>query len=150
MAKIKTMCHICLETTKSETAPDICPKCGANLADRGEEKTIKYINCQYTSGKLSGGSMGTLFLTNLRLVWVNNATAFSYGGGLVGALIAKNQKWGFSLPLTEIKSIEDSKFGLFIKAFTITANDGTPYKLGAKPREEWIEAINKAKKRLDG
>ena len=147
MAKIKTMCHICMETIKSEAAPDICPKCGANLADRGEEKTIKYANCQYSSKNWAVGP-GTLYLTNLRLLWVNNTSAYSAAGGLVGALVASLQKWGFSLPLSEIKSFEDSKFGLFIKAFTITANDGTTMKLSAKPREEWIEAIKKAKAKL--
>ena len=148
MAKIKTTCYLCGEVTKSENVPKNCPRCGANLEDPQQEWVIKKVNCQYsTSGKIFN-KIGSLYLTNKRLLCINNSNAMLYGGGLVGALIASRQKWGFSLPLTDVQSFEDSKFGLFIKAFVITTEDGDVYKLSAKPREEWKEAIMQAKEEL--
>ena len=45
-------------------------------------------------------------------------------------------------------SPKDSKFGLFIKSFIITAQDGSLYRLSAKPREKWQEAIMQAREEL--
>jgi len=148
MAKIKTTCYLCGEVTKSENVPKNCPRCGANLEDPKQEWVIKKVNCQYSASRKMPGNIGSLYLTNKRLLWINNSNAMLYGGGLVGALIASRQKWGFSLPLTDVEYFEDSKFGLFIKAFIITAQDGSLYRLSAKPREEWQEAIMKAKEEL--
>ena len=145
MAKPQITCHICEETFKSETPPEVCPKCGANLADPQQETVIKQTRCQYSSSKNFPGDLGNLYLTDKRLLWVNTATAASYGGGLIGALAANYQKWGFSVPLPDIQTFEDSKFGLLVKAFTITTNDGSIIKLSAKPKDEWIDAITMAK-----
>jgi hypothetical protein len=147
MAKIKTTCRICAEIIKSETVPDSCPRCGADLTDPQKEIVLKQTHCQYSSTNRPG-SLGNLYLTNQRILWVNSSTAATYGGGIVGALIANHQKWGFSLPLTDIKSFADGKFGLFVKAFIITANDGSNIKLSAKPKDDWIDAITKAKEQL--
>jgi hypothetical protein len=145
MPKIKTICHICAEVTKSEAPLELCPKCGANLTDPTQETIIKQTHCQYSDSKNRPGNLGNLYLSNKRLLWVNSSTSFTYGGGLAGALVAGHQKWGGSLPLADIQSFEDSKFGLFVKAFTVTASDGFIIKLSAKPKEEWVEAILKAK-----
>jgi len=145
MPKIKTTCHICAEVTKGEEPPELCPKCGTSLADPTQETIIKQTHCQYSYSRNRPGNLGNLYLTNKRLLWVNSSTSFTHGGGLVGALVAAHQKWGGSLPLADIQSFEDSKFGLFVKAFIVTASDGFIIKLSAKPKEEWVEAILKAK-----
>jgi Nin one binding (NOB1) Zn-ribbon like. len=149
MAKVKMTCHICSEVVKSEMPPEFCPKCGTNFADPMQETIIKQTHCQYSNARNLPGNLGNLYLTNQRLLWVNSSTSLSYGGGLVGSLITAHQKWGGSLPLANIQSFEDSKFGLFVKAFIVLADDGFMIKLSAKPKDEWIDAILKAKERCD-
>jgi len=150
MPKIKTTCHICAEVTKGEEPLELCPKCGTSLADPTQETIIKQTHCHYSNSRNRPANLGNLYLTNKRLLWVNSSTSFSYGGGLVGALMAGHQKWGGSLPLADIQSFEDSKFGLLVKAFIVTASDGFIIKLSAKPKEEWVEAILKAKEKYSG
>ena len=145
MAKLKTTCYLCKETFKNEETLEFCPKCMADLTNPQQEPILKQTHCQYAASAGRPGDLGNLYLTNMRLLWVNSSTGFSYGGGIVGAVIASRQKWGFSLPLSDIVSFEDSKFGLAVKAFTITASDGSIIKLSAKPKDEWIDAISKAK-----
>ncbi len=100
MKKIKTTCHICEGTFKTEAPLTVCPRCGADLANPAAEAVQKQVHCQFTSGSL-GGATGWLYLTNLRLLWVKDDSAAAVGGalgGLVGALaasaIGQNGKMG--------------------------------------------------------
>ena len=148
--KIKTTCHICTQVIKAEEAPSSCTRCGANLVNTAEETVTKQSQGQYSKGKL-GGEMGYFYLTNKRLVWIRNGTTGTGAlvGGLVGALVetavnkaAGGNKLGFSLDLTNIKSVEDGKFGLLVKAIIINTKDGESYKIGPKKLADWKETLS--------
>ena len=112
MKKIKTQCHICQHITKSETAPEFCPKCETSLANPSEETIRKVTHCSLNKG-VFGGGLGTLFLTNRRVLWIkDDANAMTYGGGLVGGLIAgavnaksSGNKHGFAIPLVNLEVV---------------------------------------------
>jgi len=138
MKKIKTVCHVCEKMMKSEDSIAACTRCAANLANPTDEIVQKKAHCQSSVNALPGWT-GWLYLTNKRLLWIKD-TSTGIGaaiGGLVGELIesavtAGKNKVGFSIPLDDIVSVEDGKFGLFAKAIIVNTKAGVAHKLGVK------------------
>ena len=154
------MCHICNFTESNEIAPENCSRCGASYVNPDEEKLLKQSVCQFAWAPKKIGDNCVLYLTDKRLLVVKNSAGIGYAGGVVGVLVAsavnnamakkQQQDWGDSISLDAVSSFQESKFGLLVKAFVITFDDGTELKVSAKPREDWISAIKNAKAQLVG
>ena len=151
--KVKTECHICRFVIKGEEALAMCPRCESDLVNREAEKLIDatyvtYSDVQYKS------IVGHLYLSDKRLMWFADVSADAYGGGLTGIAFANKQKGKCTIiPLSDIVTIEESKFGLFAKGFSVTLNNGTAVTLrthfGAKMRADWKEKITQACKKFN-
>jgi len=155
MKKIKTECHICGDIIKTETAPAVCGRCGANLADRSEEMVQKAeysIPCATDKKKVGPCQV---VLTNRRLIRIGS-NPFSIGmfetsrasGSMIGILAGtaiqnsvKSNKYLLSIPLEAIKTIGPGKVGPFVKAVTVYTNDGLAHRFGVSQRNEWVNIL---------
>ena len=152
MAKIKTKCHLCSGTTKSEVAPEYCPYCGTSLTQQAET-AIKQAYSQFVTGKVYGGWDGFLYLTNMRLFFYKTSKIGGGAGGAVGGLVGgliegainsvkKGDAIAFSLAYNEIVSVEVKKRGLFGKNLFINTTAGESHKIQTGKIATWETAIN--------
>ena len=159
MAKVRTICHICGNMERTNTPPASCVKCGANIADKTLETAIRRGRCEYFPKK-SLGYVGTLLLTDNRLIWVCGYEYDEYGAPFprrtsflaeivttpIMHMMRKHyEKKNIYVRLVDLSiGAEESVFGVGGNTFTVTTRDGAAYKLSALPREDWVAAIRKA------
>ena len=149
MAKIKTVCTLCGEKSKSKETPTNCPICTANLANPGET-ILKRTYCRITpEGAMTQTvKKGILFLTDSRIFWLKRPAGNTYRRGLFDiiweAIFPKQKELVFSFQHNEITGIEIMKAGPF-KMLTLTVG-GKKIVLDVKAgeRDEWLDAINNA------
>ena len=148
MAKIKTYCALCGETSKSSEEPTICPVCKTNLADPGET-VLKSTYCRIIPEGATAQTVkkGILFLTDSRLFWLKRPAGNLYRRGLcdviIEAIFPKQKELVFSFQHNEITSIEIDKLGPF-KMLTLTARGKkVVLDVKAKERDEWLDAVKK-------
>jgi len=152
MANVEIICSLCGEKSKSESAPASCPICSASLEVPQKETVLKTTVCiTSSSGAGVAAQKGTLFLTNQRIFWLRHSSKFHRGiiQGLLQKLFSVPKEMQFSYPLHEIAAIEIAQVGPF-KSLKLTMTNGETIALDikAKHRQEWIDAVNDAKKRL--
>jgi len=149
-------CPICQASFKSDI-PENCPICGTVLGDTAAEVLVKTVeNAAYIPSEKQftpNVKVGTLLLTNQRLLFSDTLTADIVAqstGKLLGKAIGEKigskvaNKLKLDVALSEIKEIGLAKQGLFGKCILLRLNSGTAFKLEAKPREEWVTALEKA------
>ena len=149
MAKIKTICTLCGEKSKSKEIPANCPICTANLENPGEA-VLKRTYCRiYPEGAMSTTvKKGILFLTDRRVFWLKRPAGNLYRRGVFDAIweaiFPIQKEMIFSFRHNEIAGVEIVKAGPF-KMLTITAG-GKKLVLDVKAseRSEWLDAINNA------
>ena len=148
MAKIKIICALCGEKSKSKETPTNCPICTANLASPGET-VLKRTYCRI----IPEGAMtqtvkkGILFLTDSRIFWLKRPAGSIFRRGLINiimeAIFPIQKELGFSFQHNEITDIEIIKKGPF-KMLTLTARGKKVIlDVKAKERDEWLDAIKK-------
>jgi len=159
MKKDKFICHICDVLIKAEQLPERCPSCATNLANPNEEILQKHMSDSHFANVANlkvgaiGADLGELYLTNKRLFALKEDVKLGKAilegvfestgaiGGAIGGAVLKDNKWkiSFEIPLGDVKSVEDSKFGLLVKAILVHTNDGASYKMTVPKREkdEW-------------
>jgi len=156
MAKIKTQCHLCGHTTKSETALVICPLCRTSQYDRREIE-IKRTAAKMITGTMKGWN-GGLFLTNYRLFYYKTypvgASAAGWIGGALGELIVSlitrakvEDALAFSLTPNEIAYVALGNRGMLGNDLIINTISGETYRFQTYNSIEWEAAINAAKVR---
>jgi len=146
-------CHICNYENEVDT---ICSLCAANLDDPLEETKIKEEEPDFAAFAISDkkGPMQThaaIYLTNKRLILIPaKMKGFGLEGLLEAAIYNKlaSTSGVISVPLQDIESIGEGKFGLLVKAIAIDLNDGTNIRLRMpgtlSGRKQWQEEIQKA------
>ena len=147
MAKTKTTCNLCGETSKSADVLTLCPMCNANLDGPQKETVLKQTECiTNESGTGVTAQKGTLFLTNRRIFWIRRAARLA--GGIANAFLGSSKQMKFSFALDEIADAQLAKLGPF-KQLKITTTGGEIVVLDIKSKEiqDWIDAINAAKER---
>jgi len=144
---------------KAEQSSEYCPCCETNLTNPNEEILQKHMsdsqfaNVANLKAGAIGADLGELYLTNKRLFALKEDVRLGKAilegvfestgaiGGAIGGAVLKDNKWkiSFEIPLSDIKSVEDSKFGLLIKAILVHTYDGESYKMTVPKREkdEW-------------
>ena len=153
MAKVKTVCTLCGEKSKSTTPPVSCPICNVSL-DNSKEEVLKIVKCVTSENtSLSASRPGMLHLTNTRLFWLVRPTKWYFRGpGLfeivMDAIFRKPMVMKFSFRLDEITGMEIAKKGPF-KMLKLTAGDKTvAIDIKSKHIQEWIDDINSAKEKF--
>jgi len=158
MTKIGAVCAICGEKTRDESQPVSCPICDA-VFETEKETALKQAECRVTiTGDMAAGEKGKLILTNQRIFWIGdpsaqivnvNRASLSIMKSLTRKLIPNPKEMRFSFRLDEITNIEILKKGPF-RMLTITASNGEKVvpDIKSSQRQEWIDAVNDAKKRL--
>lgn len=134
-----------------------CPICGTNLSDPTSETLVKTVaNAAYIPSEKQftpNVKVGTLFLTTSRLLFSDTLTSEivkegatkllgKAAGEKIGGKVATKLKLDVSLD--EIKEIGLAKQGLFGKCILVRLEDGTGFKIEAKPRDEWVATLEKA------
>ena len=153
-------CHICGRDNEASEDRLFCVMCGADLSGSVIESTLmesKAAGSYATSDKIGDiRKEAFIYLTDKRLIVIPADVNFS-GINLTGALTAVAAKtlWNkitsgqsslISVPLENVKSVKDGKFGLLVKALIIETKDGELVKMTAPKLNEWKEAIAKAAK----
>ncbi len=152
----KVKCHICdHENEMTNGQPALCEVCGSDLSNRKAE--TKLMEAWRTASYATADQLSAMrveacaYLTDKRLIII----PLHYSGiGLHGMLTASltnktQQKYGpVSLPLEQIKSVRDGKFGIFLKAILIDIIDGGLIKLSAPKLKDWKAAIMNAVPKL--
>ena len=153
MGKIKIICPLCGEKSKSKDTLVSCPVCGVSLQN-SREKLLKQTDCITSEGAMGVHTKkGVLFLTNHRVFWLKRQGTMRHLGRLflmdmiLDAIFPNPKTMAFSFRLDEITDIEIAKAGPF-KQIKMTATGGKAIALDikAKHRQEWIDAVNEARK----
>lgn len=142
-------CPICdhVDESASET-PLCCPRCGTDFTGSAMEKRIMGAHGTYTTedkqffGKVSANAF--ICLTDRRLIAIpEKLEGFNKTTVLSAAVINKmTSKYGFiSIPLNQIKTVRDGKFGLLAKAIIIDTADGGLLKITVPKQNDWKAAI---------
>ena len=154
MAKIKTICPLCSDKSKSESIPASCPICNFNLQEQQNETLIKKTKCSLTPlGDTVVTQNSILILTNLRIFWLgdpvttirmtNRATPV-----FLRWLFPRQKQIRVSYGLDEITNIEIKKKGpLKALVMSVTGDIAVVLDVKGRYRQEWIDAVNDAKKR---
>jgi len=151
MAKIKTICPLCGQKSKSEGMATVCPICNFDLQKPENETLLKKTKCSLTPlGDTVVTQNSILLLTNQRIFWLgdpittirmsNRATPL-----FLRWLLPRPKQIRVSYRLDEITNIEVKKKGP-LKALVMTVTDDMTVVLDVKSRnrQEWIDAINDA------
>jgi hypothetical protein len=127
----------------------VCPHCGTDLSEGSDE--VKLITAPYGTGsfmlintKKHMRMDASIYLTNKRLV-ARPVKMTGYGSGWITAAIynfCSRKAADIVLPLTAIKNISDSRFGL-MKALTLEIENGDSLKIQAPKMHKWKEALIK-------
>jgi len=155
MAKTKTICPLCSEKSKSEGVPASCPICSFDLQESQSETLIKKAKCSLTPlGDTVVTQSSILLLTNKRIFWLGDpVTTIRMSNRATPVFM----RWLFPSPkqirvsyrLDEIINIEVKKKGpLKALIMTVTGDIAVVLDVKRKYRQEWIDAINDAKKRF--
>jgi len=107
-----------------------------------DENLIKEETVSYIKNKLHV-QFGRMYLTTKRLVFVKNMNPFF---GLIGMLF-KSLRGGvlFDIPLSDISSYENVKYGLNKKVLGLKLTDGRELKFALSSKyEEWEQAFKSA------
>ena len=152
MAKIKTICPLCGEKSKSENIPRLCPICNFNLQEPQNEMLLKRTKCSLTPlGDTVVTQSSILILTNQRIFWLGDpVTTIRMSNRATPAfarwLFPRQKQIRVSYCIDEIMNIEIKKKGP-LKALVMTVAGDMPVVIDVKGkyRQEWIEAINDAK-----
>ena len=153
MAKIKTICSLCGEKSKSESVPTLCPICNFNLQEPQNEKLLKRTNCSLTPlGDTVITQNSILLLTNQRIFWIGDpvtATNIRMTSRatptIIRWLFPRQKQIRVSYYLNEITNIEIKKKGPFkVLVMTVTGDVAVILDVKNKYRQEWIDAINDA------
>jgi len=153
MSRIKTICPLCGEKSRSESVPAQCPICNFSLQVPQNEMLIKKAKCSLTPfGDTVVSQSSTLLLTNRRIFWVGDPITTI---GMSNRATPVFLKWLFPRPkqiivsyrLDEITNIEIKKKGPFqALVMTVTGDIAVVLDVKRKYRQEWVDAINDAKK----
>jgi len=143
----KIKCHICNHVTKALDGSLLnCPACGADLVNTTDEIIQKSARCSFKKSRLL--QHGTAILTNKRFFWLKDDPAITGGvvGGIIGSAVAaalseSGNRLGFSIPLTEIAAIEDSRMNLR-RAITIRNKNGQDYRILIFRRNNWKKLLS--------
>ena len=153
MVKMKFICYLCGEKSKSKNTLVSCPVCGVSF-ENSKEKVLKNTDCISSEGRTFGvhTKTGALFLTNQRIFWLERRGTIRHPGRLFlmdmieDALFPDPKVMEFSFSLDEITNVEIIKKGP-LKIFTLTVGDRIiVLDIKAKLRQEWVDAINDARK----
>ena len=152
MTKIQFVCYLCGEKSKSKNKLASCPICGVSF-ENSKEKVLKNTDCISSEGLMGVHTKkGALFLTNQRIFWLRRHGTIRHPGRLFlmdmidDALFPYSKEMGFSFGLDEITNVEIIKKGP-LKIFMLTVGDRIiVLEIKAKYRQEWLDAINDAKK----
>ena len=155
MTKIKTICTLCGEKSKSKSVPALCPICNFNLQEQQNEKLIKKTKCSLTPfGDTVVTQSSILILTNRRIFWLGDPVttirmANRAAPVFMRWLFPRQKQIIVSYGLDKITNIEIKKKGPF-KALVMTVAGDMAVVLDVKGRyrQEWTDAVNDAKKRL--
>lgn len=111
---------------------------------RQDENLLREEMVSYIKSKLHI-QFGQMYLTTKRLVWSKNPNIFF---GLIGMLFqALRGGVVFDIPLSDIASYENAKYGLNKKVLGIKLRDGTDLKFALSSKyEEWEQAFKSAGK----
>ena len=151
----KTICVLCGEKLRDESALISCPICNAPLGASQGETVLKKTECTATiSGDVVAGNKGTLFLTNQRIFWIGPAvTVVNLSNSATQAILNRGIKKGasqqmrFSFSLDEVTDIELLKKGPFkMLQMTIATSEIIVFDMKSKFIQEWIDAVTDAKK----
>ena len=153
-------CHICGRDNEDSKNRLFCAMCGADFTGSVIESKLmesKAAGSYATSDKISDiRKEAFIYLTDKRLIVIPADVKYS-SYNLTSALTAVVAKtiWNkitsgqsslISIPLENVKSVKDGKFGLLVKALIIETNDGELIKMAAPRLNEWKVAIAKAAK----
>ena len=151
MSQIKTTCHLCGETSKSHNTLASCPICGVNLQN-SKEVMLKKTTCITSEGTEGVHTRkGVLLLSNQRIFWLKQPSRRRLFGSprltdmIMDAIFPYPKVMKFSYRLNEITDIQILKKGIF-KVLTLTIDDKViVLDIKNKHKQEWIDAVNKAR-----
>ena len=140
----REFCHVCNGVVKVDmnAALNVCPFCGADLANPDSETLCSSIECEHIKGFLGIGD-GELYVTNKRLFFIKKKMGNTEGyqsvgavGGFAAAIINKSAgKMEVNMPVENIGRIEDCRKGLR-KGITLHTKSGESYNFFcSKPQE---------------
>ncbi|MDR3270312.1 MAG: hypothetical protein LBT32_02190 [Peptococcaceae bacterium] len=153
-------CHICnYENESADGQATLCVACGAELADpKSETKLMEAITsatCATSDQLRDVRKECSIYLTDRRLIVIPADVQFT-GLNLTGILAAKaaqalhnkmTSNFGvISIPVKNIKTVRDGKFGLLVKAIIVETTGGEMVKITVPKRDEWKSALANAAK----
>ncbi len=144
-----TKCPICGFDNRQTEPGQSCALCAADFREP-ERKLLETLKkgSYATADKVTAIRMeASIYLTDRRVIVIPLKLS---GYGLTGVLTAAaynkmtSKNGVISLPLTQVTDVRDGKFG-FVKALILDTRDGDLLKIAVPGRDEWRDAIERAR-----